>query len=105
MKAPEGFWYADVAGSFFKNVCERNFRHTGRRSILITKTSFPMSCFVSVTDCLTYQLWSHIFSCSIIASFRVMQLTEVARHLGTAVIREPRGLLRGYGQGGPDLMF
>ena len=35
----------------------------------------------------------------------VMQLTEVARHLGTAVIREPRGLLRGYGQGGPDLMF
>ena len=32
-----------------------------------------------------------------------MQLTEVARHLGTAVIREPRGLLRGYGQGGPDL--
>ena len=29
-----------------------------------------------------------------------MTLTEVARHLGTAVIREPRGLLRGYGQGG-----
>ena len=35
----------------------------------------------------------------------VMQLTEVARHLGTAVIREPRSLLHGYGQGGPDLMF
>ena len=34
-----------------------------------------------------------------------MELTEVARHLGTAVIREPRSLLHGYGQDGPDLMF
>ena len=35
----------------------------------------------------------------------VMQLTEVAHHLGAGVIREPRGTLHGYGQGGPDLMF
>ena len=35
----------------------------------------------------------------------VMQLIEVAHHLGAGVIREPRGTLHGYGQGGPNLMF
>ena len=35
----------------------------------------------------------------------VMRLTAVAHHLETGVIRELRGTLHGYDQGGPDLMF